>query len=915
MGLRGRRSECEVLGGLIEEARGGRSAVLVVRGEAGVGKTALLDHMVGSVPDLTLVRAVGVESEMELPFAALHQLCAPLLDRLDRIPAPQRAALETAFGLRSGAVPDRFLIGLAVLSLLSETAGERPLACVVDDAQWLDQASAQALAFAARRLHAEPVLVVFAAREPGADFRGLPQLVLEGLRDADARRLLDSVVRWPLDEQVRQRIVAEARGNPLALVELPRGHSPGRLAGGFGLPEVLPLPGRIEESFRQRIAGLPGQTRLLLQLAAADPVGDPVLVWRAAAQLGIPTQAAEPATEAGLLVFGTRVSFRHPLVRSAAYRSASRQVRQAVHAALAEATDASLDPDRRAWHRAQAAPGPDEDVAGELEHCADRAQARGGLAAAAAFLERATALTPAPVRRAERALAAAAAKVQAGAYDAALHLLDLAQAGPLDGPRRARVDLLRAQLAFASNCGSDAAPLLLKAAKRLEGSDVDLARATYLDAVNAALFAGRLAVPGGGPPEVARAARAAPRPARPPRAPDLLLDGLAAHYTEGYAAGLPILRQALTAFGRELSDQQELHWLLPACHAAFHLWDVDAWDTLSKRAVEHARDVGALSELPTALNSRAYVLLFFGELTAAAALIDEAQTATEVTGGSLTPYGALGLAALRGREEEARTLIDATRKEVLQRGDGIGLTTTAWADAMLCNGVGRYREALAAAETGGGNPNDLGVAAWSTVELIEAAARSGSPERATDALRRLSETTSASGTAWALGIEARSRALLSRGEHAERLYREAIEQLGRTRLRTELARAHLLYGEWLRRENRRTDAREQLHHAYEMLSAMGAEGFAERARQELAATGQKVRKHAVETDDRLTAQEAQIARLARNGLTNPEISTQLFISPRTVEWHLRKVFAKLGISSRRQLRVALPGTRPGLPPE
>ena len=908
-GLQGRRRECEVLAGLIEEARSGRSAVLVVRGEPGVGKTALLDHVVGSASDLRLVRAVGVESEMELPFAALYQLCVPLFDGLGRIPAPQRAALETAFGQTVGPVPNRFLIGLAVLSLLSEAAVERPLLCVVDDAQWLDQASAQALAFAARRLHAEPVLMVFAAREPGTDFSGLPQLLLDGLRDADALRLLDSVVHGPLDEQVRLRIVAEARGNPLALVELP--HAPNRLAGGFGLPQVLPLPGRIEESFRRRIAGLPDQTRLLLQLVAADPVGDPVLVWRAAARLGIPVQAAEPAVEAGLLMFGPRVSFRHPLVRSAAYRSASLQVRQAVHGALAESTDAGLDPDRRAWHRAQAAPGPDEDVADALERCADRAQARGGMAAAAAFLERAAALTPAPVPRAQRALAAASAKVLAGAYDAAQQLLDLAQAGPLDEPRLAHADLLRAQLAYASNRGSDAAPLLLRAAERLERSDIGLARATYLHAVNAALFAGRLAVPGGFPVDVARAVRAAPRPPDPPSAPDLLLDGLAAHYTEGYAAGLPLLRQALTAFELGLSALQEPRLLTPAWNAALHLWDVDAWDRLSAWHLTWARGTGALSELPLGLNSRAVLLLFFGELAAAAALVDEAQAATEVTGGGLTAYGALALAALRGREDRARTLIDTARREVVQRGEGIGTATAAWADALLYNGTGSYHRALAAAESGSRDQDDLGLTAWSTVELVEAAVRSGSPERAADALPRLTEMTSASGTAWALGVGARSRALLGRGQHAEELYREALEHLDGTRLRTDLARAHLLFGEWLRRENRRTDAHEHLHRAYEMLSAMGADGFAERARRELLATGATVRRRSVEAGNELTAQESQIARLARDGLTNPEISTQLFISARTVEWHLRKVFAKLGISSRRQLRTALAGPRPG----
>ena len=507
--LRGRDSECEVLTRLLEGARGGRGAALVVQGEAGVGKTALLDYAVESASDLRVVRAVGVESEMELAFAALHQLCGPMLDRLGRLPGPQRAALGTAFGLESGPAPDLFFVGLAVLSLLSEAAGERPLVCVVDDAQWLDRVSAQALGFAARRLLAESVLVVFAAREPGADLRGLPELVVEGLQDPDARELLDSVVRWPLDERVAERIVAETRGNPLALLELPRGLSPAELDGGFGLPDVLPLPGRIEQSFLRRVESLPEQSRLLLVVAAAEPLGDPALVWRAAGKLGILAQAVAPAAAAGLVEIGTRVRFRHPLVRSAAYRSASLEERRAVHRALAEATDPQIDPDRRAWHRAQATPGPDEDVAAELERSAGRAQARGGLAAAAAFLERSANLTADPTRRAERTLAAAQFNVQAGAFDAALGLLVAAECGTLDEFGYARVDLLRGRVASASSAGSEAPAQLLKAARRLEPLDITLARETYLDAWGAALFAGRLAS-AGNLLEVSRAARDVP---------------------------------------------------------------------------------------------------------------------------------------------------------------------------------------------------------------------------------------------------------------------------------------------------------------------------------------------------------------------------------------------------------------------
>ena len=922
--LRGRRRECAVLGGLFDGVRGGLSAVLILRGEAGVGKTALLDHAVAAAADLRVVRAAGVEQEMGLAFAGLHQLCGPVLDRLARLPGPQRAALETAFGLEAGPAPDRFLVGLAVLSLLSEVAGEQPLVCVVDDAQWLDQASAQALAFAARRLATESVLVLFAAQEPGADLRGLPELVVGGLGAADARELLDSAVRWPMDDRVRTQIVAETRGNPLALVDLPRGLSPAALAGGFRLAEALPLPHRIEQDFLRRAEGLPRPTRLLLVVAAAEPTGDPVLLRRAAGRLGISAQAAAaPAAEAGLLEFGARVRFQHPLVRAAAYQSASLGDRQLVHGALAKATDPQPDPDRRAWHRAQAAPGPDEDVAAELERSADLAQSRGGLSAAAAFLERAAALTPDPARRAERALAAAQAKIGAGALDTVPKWLDVAKAGPPDELRHARADLLHARLAFVSRPGRDAPPLLLKAAKRLERIDIDLAREAYLDTMNAAMSAGRLAAPGApdtrgvpGAPgagmlEVALAARAAPRPSHPLCAPDLLLDGLATRVTEGYPAGLPILRRALSAFGRDMSAAEELRWLGPACMAAMQLWDDGQWDVLSRRHVKLARDAGALSELPLALTARAYLELFAGELTAAAALTEEV---LQPTPDSFVPYGALGLAAWSGRKDEVAVLAEATIEDVTLRGEGIGITVTEWANAVLGNGLGHYDEALAAAEQGSQYPGELGPATWSLVELIEAAARTGQTERATGALRRLAECTSAAGTDWALGIETRSRALLSGGESAERLYREAIERLSRTRVRAELARAHLLYGEWLRRQNRRVDARKQLRRGYEMLTAMGIEGFAERARRELLATGETVRRRTAETVGELTEQEAEIARLAADGQTNPEIGAKLFLSPRTVEWHLSKVFTKLGISSRKELREAPPArvqaTRP-----
>jgi DNA-binding CsgD family transcriptional regulator len=881
--------------------RAGEGRALVVRGVPGVGKTVLLDYLAERASGCLVARAVGVQSEMELAFAGLHQLCAPMLDHLESLPVPQRDALRTAFGLSAGPVPDRFLVGLAVLGLLSEAAEERPLVCIVDDQQWLDRASAQALGFAARRLAADPVGLVFAARVPGEDVAGLPELVLEGLAEADARGLLESALTGPLDARVRDQIIADTNGNPLALLELPRGLTPAQLAGGFGLPGAGPLDGRIEESFGRQLETLPAQTRRLVQLAAADPSGDPVLVWRAAGRLAIGPGAAGPAAEAGLAEFGARVRFRHPLVRSAAYRSASVQTRQELHGALAEATDPTADPDRRAWHRAQAAPGPDEEVAAELEQSAGRAQRRGGLAAAAAFLERSAGLTLDPARRAQRALAAAQAKYQAGALDAALGLLAMAQGGPLDELQRARGDLLRAQIAFASSHGRDAPPLMLSAAKQLEPLDVGLARETYLEAFTAALFVGRLSPAVG---DVARAARMAPAPPAPARAPDLLLDGLALLVTEGCAAGTPALRPALLAFrSQDISAEEGLSWLWLAERAAMAVWDDETWHILASRHVKLAREAGALSELPLAVRSRILLHAHAGELAEGAALIAEAQAVSGATGSQLGPYGALGVAAWRGREAETTELIQATMDGVTSRGEGRGVTSQ-YAAALLYNGLGRYDKALAAAELVC-EYDDVGVLGWSLAELVEAAVRSGQPERASDALKRLSETTRASGTDWAIGTEARSRALLSEGQTAENWYREAIERLGRTRMRPAVARAHLLYGEWLRSENRRPDARDELRTAHDLFTTMGIEAFAERARRELQATGDTVRKRTVETVSDLTAQEAHIARLAADGRTNAEIGTQLFLSTRTVEWHLGKVYTKLGVGSRRELRRAL----------
>jgi DNA-binding CsgD family transcriptional regulator len=908
-GLRGRRTERKTLDRLLVDARNDHSGVLVVSGEAGVGKTALLEYLAGQADGFRIARAVGIESEMELAYAGLHQLCAPVLDGLKDLPAPQRDALSTAFGISAGDPPDRFLVGLAALSLVSEAAEEKPLLCIVDDAQWLDRVSAQTLAFVARRLLAEQIVLAFGLREPSGEqeLSGLPHLAVAGLGDDDARALLDSVMSGPVDQRVRDRIVAETRGNPLALLELPRGLSLAELAFGFGLTDTMPLAGRIEEGFLRRLEPLPVQARRLLLTAAAEPGGDDALLWRAAARLGIGHDAASAAEATGLIEFGARVRFRHPLVRSAAYRSASLLDRQDVHRALAEVTDPDIDPDRRAWHRAHAAIGPDEGVAAELERSADRAQARGGMAAAAAFLEEAVRLTLDPALRTERALAAAQAKHDAGSPEAALALIATADSGPFDELRHARVDLLRAQIAFATRRGSDAPPLLLKAGRQLEPLDVGLARETYLEALTAAVIVGRLSR-GADMIEVAKAALAAPAQSTP-RAADLLLDGLALLVTDGRAKATPILKRAVSAFRNDesLSTHELLRWLWLAGRVAQDLWDDESWEVLCTQHVRLARQTGALVVLPIALRSRIFQHGLWGEVDEGAALTGEAEAVSEAIGTQLAAYGTVALAALQGREGEAAELAEATLDDVESRGEGMGVGISHFTTALLYNGLGRYAEAMTEAEHACEH-EDLGVISWALTELIEAAARCGRHEIAADALERLSLTAQAGATDWALGVQARSRALVSDDGTAEALYREAIGRLGRTRVRVELARSHLVYGEWLRRERRRAEAREQLRTAYEMLSEMGVEAFAERARRELAATGETARKRTDETRDELTAQEAQIARLARDGLSNPEIGAELFISPRTVKYHLRKVFTKLDINSRHELLTALPET-------
>ncbi len=899
--FRDRTSERDALDRLLERARGGHSAVLVVRGEAGVGKTALVRYAARRAAGFRLAEVVGVEAERELPFAGLHQLCAPLLDRRDALPAHQRDALGVALGLAAGGAPDRFLVALAALGLLSAAAEQAPLLCLVDDVQWLDGATRQVLGFVARRLLAEPVAVVFGVRDPSPEpeLAGLPELRLEGLGDEDARALLAGVVPGPLDEHVRDRIVAETRGNPLALLELPRGLSAADLGGGFALPGGGTLPRQVEDAYVRRCAALPEGTRRLVLLAAADPVGDATLLWRAARMLGVDPAAAAPAAEEGLLEVGGRVRFRHPLVRSAVYRAASDADRRAVHAALEAATDPEADPDRRAWHRAHATTAPDDDVARELVERAAHAQARGGVAATAAFLECACGLTGDPALQASRALAAARAKFAAGDAAAAESLLATAGAGPLDELARAEVEHLRGRIAFDLRRGRDAPRKLLSAARRLETLDADLARETYLEALVAAVYAARLA---GDVAEVAAAAREAPLGPGPAPARQLLLTGLATRLTEGSVAAAPALTEALRAHRAEERPQD---WSsVPYVLAAQDLWDGDAWLEIASRQAEQARATGTLSVLPYALDYLAGHRLHAGELSAVDGLLAEAEGLAPGTRAETLPYIPLQLAAWRGEAATVAQLARTMTTEALARGEGCALAVTEYAAAVLHNGLAEYERALGCAQRACAD-DEVATSSWALPELVEAAVRAGRREVAAAAADRLAARARASGTAWARGTAAGALALVAEGAAAEDLHREAVGELEQAGMAAHLARARLGYGEWLRRAGRRHQARDQLRGAHEAFEAMGAHGFAERARHELLATGEKVRRRRDDTRTDLTPQELHIARLARDGRTNPEIGATLFLSARTVEWHLRKVFDKLGITSRRGLQAAL----------
>jgi DNA-binding CsgD family transcriptional regulator len=894
--LVGREHELERLEALLTTVRDGRSAAVFVRGEPGVGKSALLSSLIASASGFQVVRAIGVEGEVDLPYAGLQQLCRSMIDTIEVLPEPQRDALRVTFGLESGEASDRYLVGLAVLSLMSEVAAAKPLLCIVDDAHWLDPPTTGALAFVARRLGADSVALVMASRETVDGLEGVPEMHLQGLAAAEASALLDSVLIGRLDDTVRERFLAETRGNPLALIELHRALTLAQSTTGSRPQADGSLSGRIEESFKRRLEPLPDDTRRLLVLAAAEPLGDPLLLLRAAAQLDLGTEAADAAEEAGLLDIRERWSFPHPLVRSAVYQSATQRDRRRAHAALADATDPQLDPDRRAWHRAQATPLPDEDVAIELERTAARAKLRGGLGAAGAFLERAAMLTPDVDKRVERALEAAEVKYEAGAIDAAESLLRAVNAGQINDLQAARAERLHAQVSL-SRVGpeKEAVLRLLAAADRLRQLDPSLGHAAHLEALRTGFNSGNREILSA----IAQALDESPAP-KSEAIVELLVRGWGQLLEQGFPAGTELLREATLALREKPQlEESDLPLLYFTEGITKSSWDLESWEMLARRTVQLARDSGALLMLPRALCSLAEAKVAAGEFSAAATAVAEAEAVSEVTGASLD-WDSVWLQAWRFDETEALRRVAQEERRVAG-----SLPIFDYARALVYNGATRYEAALEAAQRSC-DLHPLRTYSWALVELVEAASRCGRHEQATSAFQRLAERTRLVSTDWALGLEARSAALVSDDPAvAEPLYRAAVERLGHARTRPELARAHLVYGEWLRRENRRLDAREQLRTAHGMFSAIGIPGFAERARRELAASGESSRKRTDDTRADLTAQESQIARLASEGLTNPEIGAQLFLSPRTVEWHLRHVYPKLGISSRRELHTVL----------
>jgi len=902
--LLGRREEQRRLAALLHEARKGQAGVLVLRGEAGIGKSALLSDLAKNAGDFCICRAGGVESEMELAYAGLQQLCRPLAGHNEELTQLHRNVLDQVFGRTEGAPPERFLVGIAALDLVATVAQKQPVVWLVDDAQWIDQASMQAIAFVGRRLLAERVVILIATRDAADEneLAGLPELRLDGLTAEDAGRLFDLVVSGPTDPLVRDRIISEAHGNPLALLELPRAWTTAELVEGLPDAAGIPLTGRLESAFAKRLRVLPPDTQTLLALAAAEPTGDPALLWSAAQRLGLDWSAAAPAERAGLLEVGQGVHFRHPLVRAAAYRCAPLEKRLEVHRILAEVADPIHDADRRAWHWACSTVGHDEKIAAELERTAGRARAHGGLLAAAALLERAALLTPHGDRRADRTVAAARAKRDAGAFQSALRLLSVVDSEPRSELRTAQAEQLRGKIAFDQRRSSEAAELLLSAAQRIEPFAPRAARDMHLEALAAAVWAG-----GPGDRELvaraAQAARATSWAETPPRTADLVLDAIATRVTEGHAAAAPALARALDAirdYGLE-SDADDLLWLTGNRLAGLivtEAWDYEAGLALAERQVTVARESGALVQLQFALNFLANHVIVSGDLRGASALLEEERLLSTMT--QVTPNRTMLIDALRGDTSRTVPAIQAMIEAGIKSGHGRVIFFAHYAAAVLYNGLGRHADALAHARQVI-ESDALGFQTFAAGELAEAASRESDTGLLSYMSTWIQVRAAATPSEWALGMSARIQALGARDAEADALYQESIARFGKTRLRIELARSQLLYGEWLRRERRPLDARVQLRTALRLFRDFGVEAFAGRARIELEATGERTRPPAADSATHLTPQESQVARLAAEGLTNREIAAHLFIGESTVEYHLVKVFRKLDVRSRTQL--------------